>query len=275
MNKLSVIIPSRNGLHILKKFLPAIIRETERAGGQVTVVDDCSGDGTADEIQILFPEVTLLSRRTEPGFCHAVNLGMDKSHSNYIMLLNNDTIPEEGSFRKLVEALEQSEENVAVAVPSIVRPDGSDDSSYRWAFNHGLATTGEDTAGEEYPSGACALWKKQIWTELGGLSTLYAPIYWEDTDLGVRMHQAGYTMKRCGEIVVRHMHAATMGSSLESETLRERNRFIFMDNHCSSPAKRISRGLWMPVHLLIAFVKKNRAFTGGYRDYLKHKREQK
>lgn len=275
MKKLSVIVPSRNGLLILKKYLPVILRETLRVHGELIIVDDCSEDNTATEISTLFPEVIILSRKQNPGFCYSVNLGMSQAGGRYLMLLNNDTIPAGNSFSRLVSALDESEKNVAVAVPSIIRPDGSDDSSYRWAFLHGLAVTGENIPGEDYPPGACALWKRHIWEELGGLSSRYAPIYWEDTDLGVRMHKAGYFMKRCREVTVKHMHAATMGSSLKSETLRERNRFIFMDKNCNSTGRKISRAIWLPVHLLLATMKKNIAFTDGYRDYLKLRSEQK
>ena len=275
MKKLSVVIPSRDGLEILKKFLPEIIRETLRVHGQVIVVDDCSSDDTAGEIATLFPDVTVLSRKQDPGFCHAVNLGMSRAEGRYLMLLNNDIIPEENAFQELVLALEASEANVAVTVPSIIRSDGSDDSRYHWAFRHGLAVTGEDITGEEYPSGACAVWKRSVWEELGGLRRRYAPIYWEDTDLGIRMHSAGYLMKRCPDITVKHIHAATMGSSLASNIIRERNRFIFMYSNCSSPGRRISRALWLPVHLLLAGLKGNRAFTSGYREYLKWKREKR
>ena len=269
---LSVVIPSRNGLSILKKFLPAIIRETLKAQGEVIVVDDCSEDNTCIQIKSLFPSVILLSRKMNPGFCHAVNLGMSRGEGKYLMLLNNDTIPEENVFSRLVTALDESDEGVAVAIPAILRPDGSDDSSYRWAFRHGLAVTGENIPGEEYPSGACALWKRSAWEKLEGFSSRYAPIYWEDTDMGVRLHKAGYSMIRCPDITVQHMHAATMGSSLKSDILRERNRFIFMDANCNSTARSVSRAFWLPVHLLLAGLRGNKAFTGGYRDYLKWRR---
>ena len=272
---LSVVIPSRNGLSILKVFLPAIIRETLRAQGEVIVVDDCSEDDTSIQIKSLFPGVTLLSRKKNPGFCNAVNLGMSRGEGKYLLLLNNDTVPEENSFSRLVTALDESDESVAVAVPAIVRPDGSDDGGYRWAFRHGLAVTGDNIPGEEYPSGACALWKRSAWEELEGLSSRYAPIYWEDTDMGVRMHKAGYSMIRCPDITVQHMHAATMGSSLKSEILRERNRFIFMDANCNSAARSLSRALWLPVHLFFAGLWGNKAFTGGYRDYLKWRRAER
>lgn len=267
-NNLSVVIPSRNGLSILKEFLPAIVREALRANGEVIVVDDCSTDNSSAELPSLFPEVTFIKREHDPGFCHAVNLGMSKAEGKFLLLLNNDTIPEADSFIKLVSELNQTETNVAVAVPAIPRPDKSDDSCYQWKFIKGLAVTGENISGEEYPSGACALWKREVWNELGGLETSYAPIYWEDTDMGVRMHKAGYVMKRYPAIVVKHMHAATMGSSLASEALRERNRFIFMDRNCNSFPEKISRSFWTPIHLLAAKIRGNSAFTQGYKDYL-------
>jgi GT2 family glycosyltransferase len=271
MNKLSVVVPSRNGMALLEKFLPAILRESFRAGGEVTVVDDCSTDNTRTGMAAHFPDVTVLSRTETPGFCHAVNLGMSRAQGEYLLLLNNDTVPGENSFRNLVLELEKSTKNVAAVVPGIIRPDGSDDGSYRWAFHRGLAVTGENIKGEEYPSGACALWRREAWEKLGGLSCIYAPIYWEDTDMGVRMHKAGYLMKRCPCIEVKHLHAATMGSSKASDSLRERNRFIFMDNNCREPGRRFSRAFWLPFHLLRAIQRGNRAFISGYREYLQWK----
>lgn len=272
--KLSVIIPSKDGLEILLKYLPKISNEVIRAGGELIVVDDCSTDGTAIKISELFPEARVIRRSGKPGFCYAVNLGMKKAVGKYLMLLNNDTIPSDNAFLDLVEELEKSEENVAVVVPTILRPDNSDDSRYCWDFTHGLAVTGEGISDKSYPSGACALWRKEVWKALSGLSTIYAPIYWEDADLGVRMHKAGYKMKRCKDIQVTHDHAATMGYSLASETLRERNRFIFMKTNCNSFRERFLTFFWMPVHLVFALLRGNRAFVDGFQNYREWKKHE-
>ncbi|MFO8182947.1 MAG: glycosyltransferase family 2 protein [Candidatus Aegiribacteria sp.] len=264
---LTVVIPSRNGADILREFLPAILAETRRARGELILVDDCSADSTAELITREYPSVRLLRREGEPAFCRAVNLGMAKADSGRLLLLNNDTVPEEGSFTALLEELSNAPEETAAAVPSIPRPDGTDDGDFRWAFVRGLAVTGEGIAGQPYPSGACALWKRDVWEELGGLDTRYAPIYWEDTDLGVRMRRAGYGMIRCPRITVAHHHASTMGAGGSSRRLRERNRFIFMDSNCSSRRERLATALWLPLHSLKARLSGNRAFTEGYRDY--------
>lgn len=269
MSTISVVVPSRNGEALLRRYLPGILRETQGCKGELIVVDDCSTDRTSAFISGEFPSVNLLRREGEPSFGAAVNLGMGSASGEYLLLLNNDTVPSEGSFRALLDVILKSGDSVAVAVPSIPRPDGTDDSEYRWRFHRGLAITGQFGEGQRYPSGACALWKKEIWHSLGGIDPRYAPIYWEDADIGVRMHEMGYEMMLCPGISVKHLHASTMGTSPETLVLRERNRFIFMAANCSGKRQRFLTCCWLPLHLLIAVLKGNSAFLDGYRSFRK------
>lgn len=273
MKSLSVVIPSRNGEVLLRRYLPVIHQETVDCGGELIVVDDCSSDGTKEFLIKSHPSATIIERKGEPAFCRAVNLGMSQASGDYLLLLNNDTIPEKGSFAGLVAALSRSSDTTAAAVPAIPRPDGTDDSLFRCGFVRGLAVTGQDATGLPYPSGACALWKKEAWNSLGGLDCRYSPIYWEDADMGLRMHKMGYRMIHCSSITVRHMHAATMGASPDTRALRERNRFIFMNTHFARGRKGLSTMLWMPVHLAAAFLRGNRAFLRGYFDYREWRRK--
>jgi GT2 family glycosyltransferase len=274
MPEITLVIPSRNGREILTGFLPRILEEARRAGGEVILVDDCSDDGTADLVRTEHSSVRLLSRNSDPGFCNAVNMGMEAAESDNLLLLNNDTVPHEGSFSALLAELRNSPDEVAAVVPRIPRPDGTDDSDFRWCFRRGLAVTGEGIEGEPYPSGACSLWRRKAWEELGGMDTRYAPIYWEDADLGARMRRAGYRMKRCMGITVEHRHAATMGRGPASETLRERNRFIFMQSICSSPGMRLRSAIWLPLHLTSARLHGNRPFIDGYLQYRRWRKSQ-
>ncbi len=274
MPEITLVIPSRNGREILQKFLPGILEEACRAGGEVILVDDCSDDGTADLVRTKHPSVRLLSRDRHPGFCNAVNMGMEAAESDNLLLLNNDTVPHMGSFSALLDELRNSPDEVGAVVPGIPRPDGTDDGDFSWSFRRGLAVTGEGIEGEPYPSGACSLWRRKVWEDLGGLDTRYAPIYWEDADLGARMRRAGYTMKRCPEITVEHQHSATMGRGTASEILRERNRFIFMQSNCSSPGMRLSTAIWLPLHLTRARLHANSPFLEGYLQYRRWRKSQ-
>jgi GT2 family glycosyltransferase len=262
-----VVIPSKNGSSLLEKQLPALL---EQGPGEIIVVDDCSGDSTAELLTGAFPGVRLLRRTENPGFCHAVNLGMEAAASQMLLLLNNDVMPEPGCIRGMAELLEASPERTAVLVPRIRRPDGTDDGSVEWGFRRGLAFTAPG-AGNPYPSGACALWRKSAWRRLEGLSSLYAPIYWEDADMGVRLALAGMDMGRYAGPGAEHRHAATMGTAADSMILRERNRFIFMDRWCRSRRMRASTILWLPLHMAASIARGGRSFVAGYREYRRWK----
>jgi hypothetical protein len=66
---------------------------------------------------------------------------------------------------------------------------------------------------------------------------------------------------------VRHQHAATMGSSPSSLSLRERNRMVLAATSPVPAGWRAMFRLWLPVHLLLARLRGNRPFLEGYRRY--------
>lgn len=268
MNRtMTVVIPSRNGLGFLRKQLPALL-EDDRL--EVVVVDDCSTDGSSETVRKEFPNAKVLRRDGKPGFCYAVNAGMEAASTDFLMLLNNDVTPEPGCFEGMVRWLSNAPPSVAVVVPRITRPDGTDDGAMEWGFRRGLAFTGP-LAGHPYPSGACALWRRDAWFSLGGLSARYAPIYWEDTDLGARMDHRGMQMARYEGSGVMHDHAATMGRNAESEIIRERNRFVFMESWCSTAAMRAMTWAWLPIHLASATLMGRSAFLKGFSRYLRER----
>jgi GT2 family glycosyltransferase len=236
-----------------------------RPGTEIIVVDDASRE---DDIEGLvrseFPSVRYLRREPPNGFCYAINAGVEESSADYVMVLNNDVLPEEGAFDTLLESIGSQPDSCFAVVPSIIRPDGMDESAVRYSMRRGLATTGISSRGVPYPSGACSLYRRSAWEMLGGYDTRYAPIYWEDADLGARAVEAGLEMVLEPRARVLHRHAATMGTSLESETTRERNRIIFTRRHFKSFGQRLSHRFWLPLHLLSSLVRGNRAFLAGY-----------
>lgn len=269
----SVVIPSRNGLELLRRHLPRLA--TEARGWEVIVVDDGSSDGTCAAGSAEFPGVRFVRREGERGFCHAVNLGMSLAAGDALLLLNNDVSPREGALAELAMALESAGDDVYAAVPVITRPGMPDEGGMRTGFRRGLAVTGPGERGVPYPSGACSLFRRCHWEVLGGLSADFAPIYWEDADLGARAARAGLRMTRAPLSLWDHEHAATMGGGLASRRLRERNRFIFMERHCSSPSMRIRSAAWMPLHLLLSLSSGRTEFVLGWLDYLAWRRSRR
>lgn len=267
----TVVIPSRNGLELLRRHLPRLTAEAP--GWEVIVVDDASSDGTCEAGPEEFPGVRFERREGPPGFCHAVNLGMSLAGGDALLLLNNDVSPRKGAVAELAKVLETAGDDVYAAVPVVTRPGMPDEGLMRTGFRRGLAVTGPSEKGVPYPSGACSLFRRSGWEALGGLAVDFAPIYWEDADLGVRAARAGLSLARAPLSLWDHEHAATMGGGPESRRLRERNRFIFMHRHCSSPSMRIRSAAWMPAHILLSLSRGRTEFVLGWLDYLAWRRK--
>lgn len=90
--KVTVIVPNWNGEHLLPTCLDGLRKQTF-ADFHAIVVDDGSCDSSVRLIRREYPEVQVICRGKQRGFCAAVNSGISASHSQYIALLNNDAIP--------------------------------------------------------------------------------------------------------------------------------------------------------------------------------------
>jgi GT2 family glycosyltransferase len=268
MPGLDAVMPCLDGLALLRRYLGRILAEL--GNDRLTISDDGSTDGTLLEGPRLFPGVRFLAREGRPrGFCHAVNDGVAASPgAEFVLLLNNDIAPDPGAFRAMLETLSGAPEEVWAVVPEVYREGLGDEGSMRYRFGRGLAYVSPDGPGTIYPSGACAIFRRSAWNELGGLDPRFAPIYWEDADIGARAAARGWRVARAVGARVLHQHAATTGHSLKANRLRERNRFIFMHIHFSNRRRRFQTLMWLPAHLLLAALRGRFEFHLGLVDYL-------
>ena len=80
--------------------------------------------------------------------------------------------------------------------------------------------------------GACAI-RSDAWEEVGGIRTdLF--MYYEDTDLSYKLHEAGYSVRFVREAVVDHEHAASSDATSPMFTrVNARNRLIVAAEHAA------------------------------------------
>ena len=80
--------------------------------------------------------------------------------------------------------------------------------------------------------GACAI-RRDAWEEVGGIRTdLF--MYYEDTDLSYKLHEAGYSVRFVREAVVDHEHAASSDATSPMFTrVNARNRLIVAAEHAA------------------------------------------
>ena len=90
--KLAVVIVNYNVRHFLEQALLSVRKASEGLAVETWVVDNNSVDDSVAMVQEKFPEVRLIANRDNVGFSKANNQAIRASDSEYVLLLNPDTV---------------------------------------------------------------------------------------------------------------------------------------------------------------------------------------
>lgn len=131
--QLSVVIVSYNCLGQLQQCLESVPNGAGSLQYEVIVVDNNSADGTSEWLRSALPQVRVISNKTNRGFARACNQGICEAHGRYVLLLNPDTIANDGALSSTYDFLENTP-NLAAAGCKVLRPDGSLDPSCKRDF---------------------------------------------------------------------------------------------------------------------------------------------
>ena len=127
---LSVSIVSYRTPAMLRQCLESISAERTGLTIEVAVVDNASGDGSAEMVAEQFPWVRLIRNQRNRGFAAAHNQALRRASGRYWLVLNSDAAPLPGALRTLVDFLDVHP-GMAVAGPRLRYPDGTVQPSRR------------------------------------------------------------------------------------------------------------------------------------------------
>lgn len=99
---LSIIIVNYNTRELLKNCIESINRCTNEIKYEIIVVDNKSGDGSAEMLEKNFPETILIKNRENKGYATANNQGIDIAKGRYLLILNSDMLFFEDALSKTV-----------------------------------------------------------------------------------------------------------------------------------------------------------------------------
>jgi len=102
MKRLDIILVSYNTAEYTKRAIESVYAETQDTQFKIIMVDNNSQDNSVELIKNNFPDVEIIQTGKNLGFAGGVNIGAKASDSEYILLLNPDTIILEGAIDKLV-----------------------------------------------------------------------------------------------------------------------------------------------------------------------------
>ena len=199
--KVSVIIPTWNGGKWLDGCLNSLTSQDFR-DFEILVVDDASTDGSSDHLEERFPCVRVLQLTVHHGFAKAVNAGITATSGEYVVLLNNDTLPSISFIRNLVQAMDMMPPDVgslASCMRSMDNPMLLDDTGdiftwYGHALKRGHGRPVVEFKGDREILSACAgaaMYRRKFLNDAGGFDEVFVS-YLEDLDLGLRGRLLGY-----------------------------------------------------------------------------------
>jgi hypothetical protein len=121
----SIIIVNYNTKEHLLKCIESTLRQIKEISYVVFVIDNGSTDGSADEVQRLYPSINLIRNERNNGFARAVNQGLKMAlDSQYHLILNSDVVLSDNYLKRLVEFLDNHPQS-AIVTGQLLDLDGS------------------------------------------------------------------------------------------------------------------------------------------------------
>jgi GT2 family glycosyltransferase len=164
--------------------------------------------------------VIIVTSETNLGSLEAWNQGTQVASGQYLVLMHNDSEPQEGWLEALAELVER-DPSVGAVGAKLLQPDGrlqeaggivcSDGTLRPCGRGMDAADPGFNFVREvDYCSHAALLVRGSLWREIGGFDVGYAPgSYYEVVDLCFSIRKSGFrVLYQPATTVIHHGHAA-------------------------------------------------------------------
>ena len=210
--KISIIIPVFNGGESFHKCLESLRKWGQQA--EVIVVADGESDGSWQLAESYGAKTIRLPASKGPA--NARNVGAAAASTDILYFVDADVEIHPTTLPRLLYAFERHPE-VAAFIGSYDDAPGAQNflSQYKNLFHHYTHQEANEEASTFW--GACGAIRKDIFLELGGFNASYRKPCVEDIELGYRLRQAGYALRLCKCVQVKHLKHWTTYSLLRAE----------------------------------------------------------
>jgi len=241
-SRVTTIILNWNGMKDTLECIESV-RNLDYPDMRIIVVDNGSTDDSTTVIRQRYPSITLLESKRNLGFTGGNNLGIVKAlemGTDFVWLLNNDTVVDRDALRNMVQAIGNSQD-VGIASPVIYFQDPPGQVQFCGSYiDWERERIVKLNVGEPYPPdgvnvslwGTALLIRSEVVERVGFLNDKYFA-YHEDEDYSMRVARAGYRAIVVQEARVFHKNSRSTGSNDAPMQvfLRSRNLFfLWMDN---------------------------------------------
>lgn len=233
--------------------LESLLKQTHPVR-QIVVVDNGSTDETCAIVRRRFPQVRLIELGRNTGFCHANNVGLRETQTDFVLFANPDTILEPTYLQEAMAAFEPDPRTGAVT-GKLLRFDRTTIDSAGQVLTrsrkiqdrgYGQKDVGQFNGRATVDSvcGAMALYRREMIDEISLDGQLFDEdffAFWEDMDVGWRAKRAGWEARYVPTAVAYHFRGGSQerhtawtnlvrmsGRSVESKYHIVKNRWLML-----------------------------------------------
>jgi GT2 family glycosyltransferase len=247
MSRCSIIIPVFNKAALTQQCLEALLATlADQPDVEVLVVNDASTDATADVLAGYSSRLRVLTHEMNQGFAATCNDGAKAAIGEYLVFLNNDTIPRPGWLGALVR---YAEKHPAAAVVGskllfpndtiqhagvVICQDGDARHIYAgFPVDHPAVNKSRRF---QIVTAGCALFRRGPFEEVGGFDTAFFNGY-EDVDICLRLGERGHEVHYCHECVLYHLESVAT-DAMEHRLADARRNYLLCRNRWADRVKR-------------------------------------
>lgn len=242
--ELSIIIVTWNSEEFVGSCLESILGVADESQFEIIVVDNASSDRTISVVHQFLPRVKLIENKKNLGYAQANNQGIEKSTSEYVLLLNPDTQIQKDALGSMLRFMETNPEIGALG-PQLLNPDGSVQPSCRefpkfstliWEFSGASRIFSKskvfgrwrmgyfafDRRREvDQPMGSCLMLRSRTLKQVGLFDGTFS-MFFNDVDLCYRIKNAGWKIFFYPHARVLHHKGAS--------TIKAKRRMIWLSH---------------------------------------------
>ena len=243
--KVSIVIVSYNVRPQLTECIDSVRLALAGLSGDITVVDNCSKDETVEYLQKHYLDVQLIINQENVGFARANNQAIRQTDSEYVLLLNPDTIVYEPTIHGCIDFMDAHPEAGGTGVRMLNREGKAAPESRRaiptpWvAMLKMLGCTRryymsnlpwDEPSRIEVISGAYCMLRRKALDEVGLLDEDYF-MYGEDIDLSYRLLKGGWQNWYLPYDIVHYKGGSTQKTSFRYVHVFYQAMLIFFRKH--------------------------------------------
>jgi GT2 family glycosyltransferase len=238
VTRFSVVIPTYRRPDTLFRVLDALGEQRSPPEFEVVVVDDGSGDGTAERLGTYGAPYPLRAFSQEnSGPARARNRGVEEARGEIVLFLGDDTVPEPQLLAVHGRAhAERTGGSVAVLGYTTwprdlrVSPFLHHINEYGLQFGYGMIEDTESVPFNFFYTSNISL-PRRLLVDAGLFDTTFPHAAWEDIEIAYRLTKDGMKILYRPDAVARHYHDITFRSFRRRQETSGEAAAIFFEKH--------------------------------------------